>query len=197
MKKIISIISQSCSRISWKLFPQFLSFVNSLISPAPGKRNCTLANERQSHDLMLEPYFVKFLNCQITCSKVKSNKENYDSLSLFMKANGYNHWYTHSVYHRFRKAKFANGSSILSLSQFLLLPLLPQKMKVVSKVVEFVSKSSARNQRSKFVKLAVIGIQEAKIGTTKSWKTKLLERSRIIQGLKVILVLYEKKYYNC
>jgi hypothetical protein len=86
---------------------------------------------------------------------------------------------------------------MVSLSQFLLLPQLPQKMKLASKVVEFVSKSSARNQRSKFVKLAVIGIQEAKIGTTKSWKTKpwktkLLERSRIIQGLKVILVLYEK-----
>ncbi len=42
------------------------------------------------------------------------------------------------------------------------------------------------------MKLTVVGIRESEIGTTKSWKTKLLERSRIIQGSKVFLVLYEK-----
>ncbi len=35
--------------------------------------------------------------------------------------------YYYSVFHRFRQAKFENGSSILSLSHFLLLPQLPPK----------------------------------------------------------------------
>jgi hypothetical protein len=34
------------------------------------------------------------------------------------------------------QAKFDNGGSILSSSQFLLLPQLPQKMKLASKVVK-------------------------------------------------------------
>jgi hypothetical protein len=40
----------------------------------------------------------------------------------------------------FSQTKFANGGSILSLSQFLLLPQLPQKMKLVLKVVKIDSK---------------------------------------------------------
>jgi hypothetical protein len=44
------------------------------------------------------------------------------------------HYY--SVFHRFRQAKFANGGSNLSSSQFFILPQLPQKMKLVSKVVK-------------------------------------------------------------
>jgi hypothetical protein len=38
--------------------------------------------------------------------------------------------------HRFRQAKFAYGGSILSYCQFLLLPQLPQKMELTSKVVK-------------------------------------------------------------
>jgi hypothetical protein len=34
------------------------------------------------------------------------------------------------VFHQFRQAKFAYGGLILSLSQFLLLPQLPQKMEL-------------------------------------------------------------------
>jgi hypothetical protein len=44
------------------------------------------------------------------------------------------------TFHRFRQAKFDKGGLILSLSQFLLLPQLPQKMKLASKVVEIDSK---------------------------------------------------------
>jgi hypothetical protein len=44
------------------------------------------------------------------------------------------------VFHRFRQAKFAYGGSILSSSQFLLLPQLPQKMELASKVVKIGSK---------------------------------------------------------
>jgi hypothetical protein len=42
----------------------------------------------------------------------------------------------YSVFQGFRQAKFANGGSILSSSQFLILPQLPQKMKLASKVVK-------------------------------------------------------------
>jgi hypothetical protein len=42
----------------------------------------------------------------------------------------------YSVLQQFRQAKFAYGGSILSLSQFLLLPQLPQKMKLTSNVVK-------------------------------------------------------------
>jgi hypothetical protein len=44
-------------------------------------------------------------------------------------------WF-YSVFQGFSKAKFAYGGSILSSSQFLILPQLPQKMKLKSKVVK-------------------------------------------------------------
>jgi hypothetical protein len=40
------------------------------------------------------------------------------------------------VFQEFSKAKSANGGSILSLSQFLILPQLPQKIKLASKAVK-------------------------------------------------------------
>ncbi len=46
----------------------------------------------------------------------------------------------YSVFQGFSKAKFANGGSILSSSQFLILSQLAQKMKLTSKVVKFDSK---------------------------------------------------------
>jgi hypothetical protein len=46
----------------------------------------------------------------------------------------------YSVFQGFSKAKSANGGSILSSSQFLILPQLPQKIKFASKVVEVDSK---------------------------------------------------------
>ncbi len=46
----------------------------------------------------------------------------------------------YSVFHRFRQAKFDYGGSILNLSQFLLLPQLPQKVEFTSKVVKVDSK---------------------------------------------------------
>jgi hypothetical protein len=49
----------------------------------------------------------------------------------------------YSVFHRFRQAKFDNGGSILSSSQVLLQPQLPQKMKLASKMVKIDSKKSA------------------------------------------------------
>ncbi len=46
------------------------------------------------------------------------------------------YYFFYSVFHQFRQAKLANGGSILSSSQFLILSQLPQKMKLVSKVVK-------------------------------------------------------------
>ncbi len=46
----------------------------------------------------------------------------------------------YSVFQAFSKAKSANGGSILSLSQFLILPQLPQNIKLASKVVNVDSK---------------------------------------------------------
>ncbi len=46
----------------------------------------------------------------------------------------------YSVFQGFNKAKFANGGSILSSSQFSILPQLAQKMKLASKVVKIDSK---------------------------------------------------------
>ncbi len=42
----------------------------------------------------------------------------------------------YTVFYQFREAKFCNGGSILSSSQFLILPQLPQKIKLASKVVK-------------------------------------------------------------
>ncbi len=46
----------------------------------------------------------------------------------------------YSVFQGFRQAKSSNGGSILSWSQFLILPQLPQKMKLPSNVVKVDSK---------------------------------------------------------
>jgi hypothetical protein len=46
----------------------------------------------------------------------------------------------YSVFQGFSKAKSANGGSILSSSQFLILPQLSQKIKLASKVVKVDSK---------------------------------------------------------
>ncbi len=42
----------------------------------------------------------------------------------------------YSVFQRFRQTKFYNGGSVLSSSKFMLLPMLPQKMKLALKVVK-------------------------------------------------------------
>ncbi len=44
------------------------------------------------------------------------------------------------VFHQFGQVKFANGGSILISNQFFLLPQLPQKMKLTSKVFKIDSK---------------------------------------------------------
>ncbi len=59
------------------------------------------------------------------------------------------------MFHRFRQAKFASGGLILSSSQFLLLPQLPQKMELASKVVKVNSKKLSPYLRSNSVKLTV------------------------------------------
>ncbi len=46
----------------------------------------------------------------------------------------------YSVFRQFSKAKSANSGSILSSRQFLILPQLPQKIKLASKLVKFDSK---------------------------------------------------------
>ncbi len=46
----------------------------------------------------------------------------------------------YSAFQGFSKAKSANGGSILSSNQFLILPQLPQKIKLASKVVKVDSK---------------------------------------------------------
>jgi hypothetical protein len=46
----------------------------------------------------------------------------------------------YTVFHQFRQAKFYSGGLILSFSQFLLLPQLPQKIGLISKVVKSDSK---------------------------------------------------------
>jgi hypothetical protein len=48
--------------------------------------------------------------------------------------------FSYSVFQGFRQAKSASGGSILNSSQFLILPQLPQKMKLSSKVIKIDSK---------------------------------------------------------
>ena len=49
-------------------------------------------------------------------------------------------FFMYRVFHRFGQAKFAYGGPVLGSSQFLLLPQLPQKMMLASKVVKIDSK---------------------------------------------------------
>jgi hypothetical protein len=58
-----------------------------------------------------------------------------------------------------RQAKFANGGLILSLSQFSILPQLPQKMKLVSKEVKIDPKIIVSLLSSKSLKLTVGGCE--------------------------------------
>ncbi len=57
-----------------------------------------------------------------------------------MKQLKFKSFLAYSVFHRFRQAKFDNGGSILSSSQFLKLSQPPKKMKLASKVVKIDSK---------------------------------------------------------
>jgi hypothetical protein len=54
-------------------------------------------------------------------------------------------FFTSSVFHQFMQPKVANGGSISSSRQFLLLPKLPHKMKLTSKVVKIDSKNQRGN----------------------------------------------------
>ncbi len=63
-----------------------------------------------------------------SCYRKLLQDANFLSIYLYV--------YMYSVFHQFRHAKFANGGSILSSSQFLIRPQLPQKMKLTSKVVK-------------------------------------------------------------
>jgi hypothetical protein len=47
---------------------------------------------------------------------------------------------SHTMFHRFRQAKFDNSGVMLSSSQFFILLQLPQKIKLASKVVKIDSK---------------------------------------------------------
>jgi hypothetical protein len=62
---------------------------------------------------------------------------------------------TYSVFQEFSKAKSANGGLILSSSQFLILPQLPQKIKLASKVVKVDSKIIISLPKIKSQKLTV------------------------------------------
>jgi hypothetical protein len=66
----------------------------------------------------------------IFCHTIK--KKHYNKLKILS--------YGYSVFQEFSKAKSAIGGLILSLSQFLILPQLPQKIKLASKVVKVDSK---------------------------------------------------------
>jgi hypothetical protein len=61
----------------------------------------------------------------------------------------------YSVFRQFRQAKFANNASILSLSHFLILPRLSQKIKLAFKVVKIDSKIIILPPWSKSTKLTV------------------------------------------
>ncbi len=64
----------------------------------------------------------------------------------------------YSVFHRFRQAEFYNSSSILSSSQFLLLPQRPLKMTIDIKVVKIDSKIIIWLPQSKSAEQAVENI---------------------------------------
>jgi hypothetical protein len=70
----------------------------------------------------------------------------------------------YSAFHQYGQAKFAFGGSILSSSQFLLLPQLPQKTKVASKAVKNDSKVIISFPSSNSVKRTV----ESKLCSSKT-----------------------------
>ncbi len=61
------------------------------------------------------------------------------------------------MFHQFKKAKFANGGSILSFSQFLLPTQWPQKMTLAIEVVKIDSKIIVLLPGSKLMKHPVVG----------------------------------------
>jgi hypothetical protein len=71
-------------------------------------------------------YFITYLS-----SKEKKGKIDIDCKLSYK---------TYSVFQGFSIDKSANGGSISSLSQFLILPQLPRKIKLTSKVVKIDSK---------------------------------------------------------
>jgi hypothetical protein len=76
----------------------------------------------------------KFPNYTIIQNKQLIKKFKVNLVVLFLRCCYY------SVFHLFRQAKFENGVTILSPIQLSLLPQLPQKTKLASKVVKTDSK---------------------------------------------------------
>ncbi len=62
----------------------------------------------------------------------------------------------YSVFHQFRQDKFVYRGLILSSSSYLLLPHLPQKIKLALKVVKIDTKIIISKSRSKSVKLFIV-----------------------------------------
>jgi hypothetical protein len=74
-------------------------------------------------------------------SKTSGNSDGIKTLLIALqKIVSYSPRLYYSVFQGFSKAKSANGGSISSWSQFLILPQLPQKIKLASKVVKVDSK---------------------------------------------------------
>jgi hypothetical protein len=80
-------------------------------------------NSNASWQLIL----IHDLEFPIALSKLKKQQQNIGT-------------YLYNVFQGFSKAKSANGGSILRSSQFLILPQLPQKIKLASKMVKVDSK---------------------------------------------------------
>ncbi len=89
------------------------------------KNDPTPFGGRESNGKIFKRKSLKDLFCDVTSEKLCQLKSNN---------------YSYSVFQGFSKAKFAYGGSILSSSQFLLLPQLPQKIKLTLKVVKVDSK---------------------------------------------------------
>ncbi len=92
---------------------------------------------KTNNSIVEENTHMQWITHITTHSKRASNRDNIKteiySIQTILKAQD-------TVFQGFSKDKSANGGSILSSSQFLILPQLPQKIKLASKVVKVDSK---------------------------------------------------------
>jgi hypothetical protein len=105
--------------------------------------NCVMGNIFEMAEFVVTHFFpppiIRQSLKQFGISWAAMVMKNYDRrFNLLLSRPEFSQNY--SVFQGFSKAKSANGGSILSLSQFLILLQLPQKMELASKVVKVDSK---------------------------------------------------------
>jgi hypothetical protein len=98
--------------------------------------DCSTASRVRHVTMTPSTDFANMFSILVSLRRTPTKQKNYIVLTVKDPKVPFCFCHSYSVFQGFSYAKFAYGGSILSSSQFLILPQLPQNMKLTSKVVK-------------------------------------------------------------